>query len=242
MSKPYLSVIFPAYNEEKRIPATLEKTYGYLKKQKYSWEIIVVDDGSSDETVSRVQTLSHKIPNLRIIDNKKNKGKGGVVKQAMLESKGEWRLFTDADNSTPIDQIEKLWKYKEEYPVIIGSRYIGKGSIKKAQPWYRKVISRASNLLIKLLAVKGIEDTQCGFKLFKAEAAEKIFPHQTIMRWAFDIEILGLAQKLNLPIKEVAVNWYNSAESKVRAVKALFRSFVELIKIWWRLKKFRPEK
>ncbi|TSC93141.1 MAG: hypothetical protein CEN89_256 [Candidatus Berkelbacteria bacterium Licking1014_7] len=231
----YLSVIIPAYNEAHRLPKTLEKTYEYLKKQKYLWEIIVVDDGSTDETVAKTELLAKKIPNLRVIANKANHGKGYVVKQAMLEAKGEWRLFTDADNSTPIDQIEKLWKFKNEFGVIIGSRHLQKGSIKTPPPWYREVISWGSNLLIQIMAVPGIKDTQCGFKLFSSSATEKIFPLQTIDRWSFDVEILAIARKLKIPIKEVAVDWYNSPESKVRAIRALARSLIELIKIWWRM-------
>lgn len=242
MTKPYLSIIIPAYNEEKRLPGTLEKIFHYLKKQKYSWEIVVCDDASTDKTVEKVKVLQKQMPHLLIIENKVNKGKGGVVKQAMLQAQGEWRLFTDADNSTPIDQIEKLLKFKDYFPIIIGSRHLQKGSIKTPPPWYRQVISYASNLLIQIVAVPGIKDTQCGFKLFKAEVVEKIFPLQTIERWSFDIELLALARKLGYDIKEVAVDWYNSPESKVRAIRALGRSLLELIKIWWRLRKIKPAK
>ncbi len=235
----YLSVIVPAYNEAHRLPKTLEKIYDYLKKQTYPWEIVVVDDGSTDETVSKTELLAKKIPNLRVIANKVNHGKGAVVKQAMLGARGDWRIFTDADNSTPLDQIEKLWKFKNEFEVIIGSRHLEKGSIKTPPPWYREVISFLSNLLIQIMAVPGIKDTQCGFKLFSKNATEKIFPLQTIDRWSFDVEILAIARKLKIPIKEVAVDWYNSPESKVRAIRALARSLVELVKIWWRMKKIK---
>ena len=229
---PYLSVIIPAYNEEKRISATLLDIDRYLSRQNYDYEIIAVSDGSKDNTVSVVRNLQTKIRNLRLIDNKENHGKGYVVKQGMLEAGGEYRLFMDADNSTTIDHLDKFWPlFKQGYDVIIGSIELKGAKIEEKAAWYRRWLGRISKYIIRVVAgLWKIHDSQRGFKLFTAKAAEAIFSKQTIMRWGFDIEILVLAKKMGFKIKEVPVNWSNPGESKV-TLTSYIKTFQELLKI-----------
>lgn len=232
----HLSVIIPAYNEEKRISATLLDINGYLKKQPYSYEIIVVSDGSTDKTVEIVKGLTKKINNLRIIDNKKNNGKGYVVRQGMLEALGKYRLFMDADNSTTIDHLEKFWPHIEEgYDIVIASIEIKGAEIKEEAAWYRRVLGKYSKYIIRLLAgLWEIHDTQRGFKLFTAQAAESIFSRQTIMGWGFDIEVLVLAKKMGFKIKEVPIKWNNPRGSKV-TLKSYIETLKDLLKIKYNL-------
>lgn len=232
----YISIIVPAYNEEKRIATTLKSIDEYLRRQNYDYEIIVVSDGSHDNTAGLVRDLEPEVKNLRLIENKQNNGKGFVVKQGMLEAKGELRLFTDADNSTSIDHLDKFLPYiKKGYPVVIGS--IGVAGHKVAsgsEPVWRRVLGKMGNLFIQIMAVPGISDTQRGFKLFTAEAVNKIFPKLTITRWGFDIEVLALARKFSYKIKELPVDWKNDPNSKV-GLKAYVQVLFETVKIRWNL-------
>jgi glycosyltransferase involved in cell wall biosynthesis len=227
-----LSVVIPAYNEEKRILPTLKDVVSYLAKQDYNYEILVVNDGSTDKTAQTVKAFIAHYPKVRLIDNSKNQGKGAVVKQGMLEAKGQWRLFMDADNSTKISDIGNLWFFIDDAEVIIGSRYIAGSHITEKQSFLRRLISRAGNILSQIILLWGIKDTQCGFKLFSARAAERIFPKQTLARWSFDLEILAIAKKLGYKIKEVPVVWENAEGSKLKGgFKIAWRTFRDLIKI-----------
>lgn len=230
----FLSVIIPSYNEEKRIPKTLQKVRDYLLRQKYDWEVLIVNDGSKDNTSKVISDLIKDWAGFRLIDNKENKGKGGVTKQGMLEAQGDWRLLTDADNSTDISEIEKLLPFSGDFDIIIGSRYLDKDSIKVKQPFIRRIVSRIGNLLIRILLGIKMADTQCGFKLFSAKVAEEIFPLQTIERWGFDMEILAIAIKKSCKIKEVAVDWYDDGASHVKKSAAL-KTLKELLTIKWNL-------
>jgi dolichyl-phosphate beta-glucosyltransferase len=227
-----LSVIIPAYNEATRLPDTLKETCLYLREQDYQAEVIVVDDGSRDQTVKMARTLSKTFLFVRIIESDKNYGKGHAVKTGALAALGELILFTDADNSTPIAEIEKLLPFIGKYEVVIGSRHMKDSNVVIRQPWYRRLLSRSANLVIQTLLVRGVQDTQCGFKLFQKKAARELFARQKTNGFGFDIEILTIAQKvLKYKIKEVPVSWYNSTDSRVRPIRDAFRTLRELVRI-----------
>ena len=228
----YLSVIIPAYNEEKRIVATLRSIDAYLRRQSYDYEILVVSDGSKDGTVALVRSMEAEIRNLRLIDNKNNRGKGSVVKQGMLEAKGDLRLFTDADNSTSIDHLDLFIPYiGQGFDIIIGSIAVkGHKVAEGSEPLWRRILGKLGNLFIQIMAVPGIHDTQRGFKLITAKVAQRIFPKMLITRWGFDIETLALARKFGYKIKELPVDWKNDPNSKV-GLNAYAQVLAETMKI-----------
>jgi len=232
MSEIYLSVVIPAYNEGEKLPSTLPKMYDYLKQQSYDWEILVVSDGSKDNTAQVVKDLSFQIENLRLIDNKENHGKGYVVKQGMLSAKGKYRLFTDADNSTSIEQVEKMWpEFEKGFEVVIGSRDIEGANLAVPQPWWRMMIGNAFNLLVQITCgLWGIPDTQCGFKGFTKKASEDIFSKTRISRFAFDSEMLVIAKKMGYKIKEIPVFWVNDKRSSVK-FKSMVKMAIDLFQI-----------
>ncbi|MCD6114885.1 glycosyltransferase family 2 protein [bacterium] len=227
-----LSVIIPAYNEENRIPKTLREIDKYLKEQPYEYEILVVNDGSSDNTVNIVNELKKEIPNLKLIDNKENHGKGYVVRQGMLTALGAYRLFTDADNSTSIDQIEKMWPWFEQgYDIVIGSRDVEGAKLDPPQPFIRRFIGDIFKLIRKIICgLWDVQDTQCGFKCFTAKAADDIFSLTKIDGFSFDVEALLIGKHLGYKIKEVPVVWKNNLESKVR-LKSAAKMLTQLLQI-----------
>ena len=235
----YLSVVIPAYNEEKRIGATLLAVDKYLSLQKYDYEILVVSDGSTDKTVDVVQKYKQLVKNLEVVDNLENKGKGAVVRQGLQEARGKYRLFMDADNSTTVDHIEKMWPFFEKgYHIVIGTRDSkdAKGAIQSVkQPFHRRLIGNVGNLLIQIVAVRGIWDTQCGFKVFSEKAVKDIFPRLKINRWGFDIEILAIAKRLGYKIGIIPVYWENDPNSHVKFMGYLntFRElFIVRVNLW----------
>lgn len=232
----YLSVIIPAYNEENRLFDTLKEIDSYLRRQDYNYEIIVVNDGSKDKTCQVVENLKDeaKIANLRLIDNKENHGKGYVIRQGMLEASGQYRLFIDADNSTSIDQIEKMWPFfKQNYQVVIGSRDVKGSIINPDQSLLRRLIGKAGNLVIQTVGgLFGIQDTQCGFKCFTKEVVENVFPKTMINRWGFDVEVLAIAKKLGYKIKEIPVIWKNDLRSTVN-LSGIIKTLFEVFQIRW---------
>ncbi len=234
----YLSLIIPAYNEEKRIGATLLSIDKYLSTQKYSYEILVVSDGSTDKTVDTVHKYKQLVQNLEVIDNLENKGKGAVVRQGMLKARGAYRIFLDADYSTTLDHVGKMWPlFKEGHEIVIGTRDAkdAKGATQAVrQPLARRLIGDMGNFLIQLLAVRGIWDTQCGFKGFSKKAVEDIFPRLRINRWGFDIEILALARLLGYKIGIIPVYWKNDPRSHVKFTGYL-NTFRELFIVRWNL-------
>jgi len=228
----YLSVIIPAYNEERRLPKTLREINEYLKKQPFESEIIVVSDGSRDRTVEVAKNLIPEIKNLRVIEFKENRGKGFGVKEGMLKALGNFCLFTDADNSTSIEEVEKMLSYfRQGYDIVIGSRDVEGAILDPPQPKIRRILGEGFKFFRKLiLNLWEIEDTQCGFKCFKKEAAKKIFPKCKIDRFAFDPEILMIAKKFRYKIKEIPVYWRNDPESKVKP-KSIIKMAIDLFKI-----------
>ncbi|MFA6082223.1 MAG: dolichyl-phosphate beta-glucosyltransferase [Patescibacteria group bacterium] len=233
----YLSVIVPAYNESKRIAKTVKEIDDYLKSQKYSYEIVVVDDGSKDNTFDVVSGL--KLPHVRPIKQAKNTGKGGAVKTGMLSAVGEYRLMCDADNATPISEITKLLAFANEFPVVIGSRYMKGSNIRIKQPLTRIIGSRLFNTLVQLLLLPGFPDTQCGFKLFRANVVDKLFGKLETNRWGFDLEILVRARKSFLYIKQVPVEWCDQEGSSVNGVSVFISAVKELINIKKQSKKWK---
>ncbi|MBI2098322.1 MAG: glycosyltransferase family 2 protein [Candidatus Wildermuthbacteria bacterium] len=218
MAEVKLSVVIPVYNEENRLPRTLRDVDAYLRKQDYEYEIIVVNDGSRDRTAEVTNALAREIANLRLVNNQKNRGKGYAVRQGMLEAKGAYRVFSDADNSTSITHVGRMWpEFEKGFDVVIGSRDTKGAVIAVRQPWWRRRLGDVFNLVVQLLSgLWGIWDTQCGFKGFSARAAQEIFSRAKINRWAFDVEVLVIAKKLGYQIKEVPVTWVNDRQSKVR--------------------------
>lgn len=234
-NKIHLSIVIPAYNEAKRIAITLLDLDRYLSKQSYFYEIIVVNDGSKDNTAEVVDKTGELIKNLRLIDNKENHGKGYVTRQGMLEARGEYRLFMDADNSTKIDHLDSFWPETVNNDIIIGSIEITGAKINEQAQWYRRWLGHLAKYIIRFVAgLWKIKDTQRGFKLFNQKSAEAIFPKQTLTRWGFDFEILALAQKMNFKIKETPVDWHNPGESKVK-LGSYFKTFMDLIIIKYNL-------
>lgn len=235
MPKPFLSVIIPAYNEEDQVQDTMLAVDKYLSAQKYSYEIIVVVDGATDKTVEIVKQHLPIIKNLHLITNEKNQGKGKVVAQGMLASRGEIRVFMDTDNSTTLDHIEKaLPFFASNYDVVIGSRRIKGAKIVVHQSFIKELAGWLGNLWIQIFAIWGIKDTQCGFKVFSAKAAEDIFKRLTINRWGFDIEVLAVAKLLGYRIKEIPVIWINKPGSLVN-LWAYFQVLWETLKVRWNL-------
>jgi len=233
----FLSVIIPAYNEEKRLPKTLNEINDYLKKQKYTSEIVVVSDGSSDNTVEKVKSLMSEINNLKIVEFNNRHGKGFGVKEGMFNAKGKYRIFTDADNSTSIDQIEKMWpEFERGFDIVIGSRAIKGAVLSVPQSWFRRVILGDGFKLIRKLIVGlwDIEDTQCGFKAFKDRTVKDIFLRAKIQGFGFDPEILVIGKKLGYKIKEIPIVWVNNPNSKVK-FKSIISMFYEMLKIRWNL-------
>ena len=237
IKKPFLSVVIPAYNEAKRIPLTLIDIDKHLSAAKYPYEIIVVDDGSTDDTAAVVERFTKMIPNLRLTGYGENRGKGGAVKFGMLEAVGRYRLLMDADNSTSVDHFDKMIPcFEEGYDVVICSRAHKESELTPSQGLLRQVLGKGGNLIIQALVLPGIWDTQCGFKAFSEKAAEDVFPIQRVSGWGFDIEILGLAKRLGFKIKQIPVIWVNDTASHVGA-SAYIKTLLETlrIRVWlWR--------
>lgn len=235
---PYLSLVIPAYNEEKRISKTLEIAYNYLSAQPFTWEILVVLDGASDGTLGKVEAFAAGKEHIRWIDRKENRGKGYTVREGMLAAYGTIRLFADADNSTDIshfDQMKPL--FENGYDVVICSRDSkdAKGARQAVpQPLLKRLLGDAGNLFIQLVAVPGIWDTQCGFKAFTAEAAQRVFTLSVIDRWGFDIEALALARRSGCKIGIIPAYWIDDADTHVSMWNYL-GTFGETLKIRWNL-------
>lgn len=231
MTDIYLSVILPAYNEEKLIRSTVFEVEKYLKLQDYIFEVIVVNDGSSDGTADILNDICNKIEHFKIINNPENRGKGYSVRRGMLAASGKYRLFMDADNSTEIKEVNKFLEALEGgIGAAIGDRTLENSAILIRQPAYKKILGNIGNVFIRSLTVPGIKDTQCGFKCFTGKLVYDIFPYLEIDRWAFDVEILALALKRGYKIKTIPIAWKNRKESKVKLID-YFLTFADLVKI-----------
>jgi glycosyltransferase involved in cell wall biosynthesis len=234
--KPYLSVVIPAYNEAERIGPTLRGTIAWLEAQGLSAEILVVDDGSTDATRDVVSQIALGYGTRRVtialVDSWPNRGKGHVVKVGMLTARGRLRLFMDADNSTPIEELDKLLeRVALGAQIAIGSRRAPGATMAKRPPWYRRAWSRLANRVVQAGLLGGIHDTQCGFKLFTAECAERIFSRVITPGWGFDLEVLALARRLGYRIDEVAVAWTDDRRTRIRPVRDALRITREFLRI-----------
>lgn len=238
--KPYLSVVIPAYNEEPNFhKGLLDEVPRYLEKQTYSWEIVVVDDGSSDKTADLSDAFAKKHKNVRVIRNP-HQGKAETVKKGVQESRGELILFTDFDQATPINEIQRLLPLFPQYDIAIGSRQLP-GAKREKEPLYRHLMGLVFNLVVQAIAVRGIWDTQAGFKCFKAEVAKKLFEKlkvygqakkvQGALVTAFDVELLFIAKKMGYKIKEVPIAWHHVKTTRVNPLKDSLRMFRDVVRV-----------
>jgi dolichyl-phosphate beta-glucosyltransferase len=229
----HLSVVIPAYNEELRLPQTLDEAIAYLKTQPYQSEIVVVDDGSTDETGQVAQRWDTAPVPLQLLQHPDgaNHGKGASVKRGILAARGAYRLFMDADNSTALDHVGRFWPFFHlGLEVVIGSRALKDSVVERHQSKAKEIAGQFGNWLVRMLAVPGIFDTQAGFKMFTGEAAERIFNRITIDRWGYDIELLVIARSLGYRIREVPITWLNARGSKV-TIGSYFEVLSEIRKI-----------
>ncbi len=231
---PTYSIVIPAYNEGQRLGASLERILAYVGEQGWDAEILVVNDGSRDQTAALAGEYAARHPTVRLVENPGNRGKGYTVRHGMLEAQGEFRLFTDADLSAPIAEAGKLFAaLRAGAEVAIGSRWLASETQTVRQPVYRQLFGRVFNLLLRLLLGLGFKDTQCGFKAFTRRAAQELFPRQQIERWAFDPELLYLARRLQLKTEEVPVEWAHDARSTISPLRDGLRMGWDLLRIRW---------
>jgi len=227
---PFLSIIIPAYNEENRLPNSLEQVFRFLEKQSFRSEVVVVENGSTDKTFEVAQSFANRYKNLRVIHNEQ-RGKGGAVLRGVREAHGEYVFICDADLSMPIQEISKfLPPGLTDFDIAIGSRE-APGAVRYNEPYYRHLTGRVFNTLIRLMVLPDLQDTQCGFKCMRAVVARDIFRFQRLTGWAFDVELLYIARRHGYRILEIPINWYFNADSKVRVLRDSWRMFVDLLVI-----------
>jgi glycosyltransferase involved in cell wall biosynthesis len=227
---PFLSIVIPAHNEESRLPGTLRQVIQFIEKQSYSAEILVVENGSRDRTFDVAQEFAACCPNLRVIRHSQ-RGKGYAVQTGMLEAAGEYRFMCDADLSMPIEQVNRfLPPILPGAKIAIGSRE-APGSVRYNEPSYRHIGGRGINLAIRLLALPGLQDSQCGFKCFHQSVVKELFSRQTLGGWSFDIEVLFIARRKKYPIVEVPIDWYFNADSKLDAFRDALRMMRDVLHI-----------
>jgi glycosyltransferase involved in cell wall biosynthesis len=225
-----LSIVIPAYNEERRLEASLDTLRGYLGRQPWDWDVLVVDDGSLDRTAAIVEQVARGEPRIAL-RREPHRGKGGAVRAGLLVVHGAFRFLCDADLSMPVENLARfLPPQTGKYDVAIGMRE-GVQAIRVGEPSYRHVIGRLFNRFVQSLALPGIEDSQCGFKMFSAAAAEAIFRRTTVDGWAFDVEALVIARSLGLSIVEIPIEWHYRADSRVSPVRDGMAMFAEVVKI-----------
>jgi dolichyl-phosphate beta-glucosyltransferase len=230
MDTPLLSIIIPAYNEEARLPRTLEEVAAFLKTQAYSAEIVVVENGSQDRTLQIALDYTTSIPYLRVF-HEERRGKGLAVQRGMLEARGQYRFICDADLSMPIAEVNRFIPPQlADLDIAIASRE-APGAIRYNEPQFRHLVGRLFNAVVRLMTLPGLQDTQCGFKCFRAAVAEEIFPLQTLSGWVFDVEILFIAQRRGYRVVEIPVPWYFNDHSKVNVMRDLFKVGRELLQI-----------
>jgi len=228
--RPFLSIVVPAYNEEARLPASLQAIAEFVEQQPYHVEVIVVDNNSTDSTQAIAQELASEQPYIRVLFEK-TQGKGAAVRTGMLAARGQYRFICDADLSMPIEEVQKfLPPQLSGYDIAIASRE-APGAVRYNEPWYRHLMGRVFNTIVRLFAVPGFQDTQCGFKMFRDDVAESVFPLQTMNGWSFDVEVLYAAQRRGYRIVEVPINWYYKDNTRIHPIRDSINMFAEVFKI-----------
>jgi glycosyltransferase involved in cell wall biosynthesis len=230
LTTPFLSLIFPAYNEETRLPDTLTQVFEFAARQPYTLEVLLVENGSVDRTFQIAQGFAAQHPQMQVLQNDKS-GKGRAVRQGMLAAQGEYRFMCDVDLSMPVNEINRfLPPALEGYDIALASREAS-GAVRHGEPYYRHFVGRIYNGLIRFLALPGLQDTQCGFKCFKSTVAEDLFPRQTLTGWSFDVELLFIARLLGYKVVEMPIHWYYNPHSKISVVRDSFKMGVDLLTI-----------
>ena len=227
---PFLSIIIPAFNEEQRLYSTLRQVHDFLQDQPYSNEVLVVENGSRDRTLAIARDFAADHPTFQAL-HEEHSGKGRAVRRGMLAAAGEYRFMCDADLSMPISELPRFLPPQLDEPHIVIASRESPGAVRYGEPEYRHLGGRIINLLIRMLALPHLHDTQCGFKCFRADVAADLFSCQTIEGWSFDIEILYLAQKRGYPVVELPISWYYVEGSKVKPVKDAVMLFFDILKI-----------
>ncbi len=232
MQPPFLSIVIPAYNEERRILECLHQVTNYLAKCSYTWEVLVVDDGSTDGTASLVGRFAGEVPGVRL-ERVRHGGKGWAVKNGMLRARGQYRFMCDADLSMPIQQVERfLPPALKDYDIAIASREV-KGARRLGEPFRRHLMGRVFNLLVRALALPGITDTQCGFKCFRGPVAQELFALQRYHGFSFDVEVLFLARRRGMNIREVPIDWYYRSMSKIHPLRDSLAMVRDIVRLRW---------
>lgn len=227
---PFLSIVIPAYNEENRLPNTLEQVFHFLEKQPFASEILVVENGSNDRTFEIAQKFADKYQNMHVLRSEQ-RGKGLAIQRGVMAAVGEYVFMCDADLSMPVEEINKFIPPRlKDVDIAIASRE-APGSVRYNEPYYRHFTGRVFNTLIRLLVLPGLQDTQCGFKCIRAQVARDIFPYQTLTGWAFDVELLYIARLHGYRIVEIPIDWYFNADSKISVVRDSLRMFLDLLRI-----------
>jgi dolichyl-phosphate beta-glucosyltransferase len=226
----YLSIIIPAHNEEHRLPATLEQLQRFLQAQAYAAEVLIVENGSQDRTLEIARSFAAGHPQFRVL-SETAPGKGLAVRRGMLEARGEYRFMCDADLSMPVEEINRFFPpVLTGFDIAIASRE-APGAVRYNEPLYRHMGGRGVNTLIRILALPGLQDTQCGFKCFRGEAAVDLFGCQTLTGWSFDIELLFIARRRGYRVAEIPIPWYFNPDSKLNAVQDAVRMVIDILKI-----------
>jgi dolichyl-phosphate beta-glucosyltransferase len=229
LSSPFLTIIIPAYNEETRLPRALEQIFTFLDNLGYSSEVVVVENGSTDRTLEVAREFSHRFPNLLIL-HEDLPGKGRATRRGVLEANGDYRFIADADLSMPVEQISRFLPPLNDCDIAIASRE-APGAHRFQEPLYRHITGRVYNFLIRSIALPGLQDTQCGFKCFRASVAKDIFRFQTLTGWSFDVELLVIARRRGYTITEIGVPWTYTPKSKVKVLRDSWRMFIDLLTI-----------
>lgn len=227
-----LSIVIPAFNEAQRLGPTLRRVVDYLRQNGADYEVLVVDDGSTDATSEVAGEFARE--GVRVLRQEVNRGKGAVLKAGVLASRGREVLLTDADLSTPIEDLERLRPHLAEAELVLGSRAVAGSEIARHQPLYREMMGRTFNLIIRLLGVRGLRDTQCGFKLLRGEVARRLFAELRIERFAYDVELVWLARRHGYRVAEVGVRWADSPSTRVNPLTDSSRMFWDVLALRWR--------